>query len=667
LKPNTVCYKLNQNIRNRVFGVGCAAQCSQNTRGQLRFWYKGDLTGKRPGICVSGLLWLNEKQFLVLEASRMRQIFKTVLATAIVSLAVLGNGAGIVFSAPLPEPVNTADMRQRSAFDDRIRCYVRPKRILWQTTGEQAIVKNARGLLEDRSGQVTLDAHQPCILEHKGRRPGILLDFGCELHGGVQIMVWDSKDHKPARLRVRFGESASEAMSDLGGRTNATNDHAVRDQTCLVPWLGTHEIGNTGFRFVRIDLMDEGGFVHLKSVRAVFIYRNLEYKGSFRCNDERLNRIWQTGAYTVHLNMQDRLWDGIKRDRLVWIGDMHPETMTINTVFGAVDVVPASLDLIREETPLPGWMNGISSYSMWWVLIHHAWYTYHGDLAYLQEQKEYLTGLLDLLINEIGPDNQEQLGGNRFLDWPSSGNKKAIHAGLQSLLVMTLQAGAELCEVLDEPAMRAKCLRAVNRLKRHVPDPGNSKQAAALMVLAGLADAGQMNREIMAADGAKRMSTFYGYYVLQARAKAGDYQGCLDVIRQYWGAMLDLGATTFWEDFNLEWTGNAAGIDELVPPGKKDIHGDFGNYCYKGFRHSLCHGWASGPTAWLSEHVLGIQVVEPGCRVVKIAPHLADLKWAEGTFPTPEGLIRVRHFKRPDGTIDTSVEAPEAVKVIRTR
>ena len=36
------------------------------------------------------------------------------------------------------------------------------------------------------------------------------------------------------------------------------------------------------------------------------------------------------------LNMQDCLWDGIKRDRLVWIGDMHPETMSILAVFGAV-------------------------------------------------------------------------------------------------------------------------------------------------------------------------------------------------------------------------------------------------------------------------------------------------------------------------------------------
>lgn len=40
--------------------------------------------------------------------------------------------------------------------------------------------------------------------------------------------------------------------------------------------------------------------------------------------------------------------------------------------------------------------------------------------------------------------------------------------------------------------------------------------------------------------------------------------------------MLDLGATTFWEDFNLDWIPNAAPIDEPVPAGKKDIHGDFG-------------------------------------------------------------------------------------------
>jgi alpha-L-rhamnosidase len=310
-------------------------------------------------------------------------------------------------------------------------------------------------------------------------------------------------------------------------------------------------------------------------------------------------------------------------------------------------------------------MNGISSYSIWWVLIQHSWYRYTGDLHYLRAQQTYLRGLLEQLAKYIGPDGAERLPETRFLDWPSSQNKKAIHAGLQALMVLSFQAGAELSEALGDTALRRQCIEAVARLRRHVPEHGNSKQAAALMALAGLGDAGALNREVLAADGPRRLSTFYGYYVLEARAKAGDYQGCLDTIRAYWGGMLDLGATTFWEDFDLDWTNNAARIDELVPPGKMDVHGQFGNYCYKGFRHSLCHGWASGPTAWLSEHVLGVQVLAPGCTRIRVQPHLGDLQWVEGTFPTPHGVVHLRHEKRPDGTVKTTVRAPRGVRVQR--
>jgi hypothetical protein len=129
--------------------------------------------------------------------------------------------------------------------------------------------------------------------------------------------------------------------------------------------------------------------------------------------------------------------------------------------------------------------------------------------------------------------------------------------------------------------------------------------------------------------------------------------------------MIDIGATTFWEDFDLEWTKDAAPIDELVPAGKKDIHADFGDYCYEKLRHSLCHGWASGPTAWLSEHVLGVQVVDPGCKVIRVKPHLGDLQWVEGSFPTPFGVVNVTHKKESDGKIVTTVTAPEGVKVLK--
>ncbi|HEV7379968.1 MAG TPA: alpha-L-rhamnosidase C-terminal domain-containing protein, partial [Dyadobacter sp.] len=404
--------------------------------------------------------------------------------------------------------------------------------------------------------------------------------------------------------------------------------------------------------------------LQIKEIRAIFEYRDIPYLGSFKCNDDRLNQIWNTGAYTVHLNMQEYLWDGIKRDRLVWVGDMHPEVMTINTVFGKNEVVAKSLDHARDITPLPGWMNGISSYSMWWILIHRDLYRNQGDLQYLREQQKYLIPLLDQLLTKT-KDNKEALDGGRFLDWPSSENLPGIHAGLHAMLVMSLEAGAELCSILDEPAQAAKCRAMATNLKMYVPDPNHSKQAAALLALAGLIPAEQANKQVIAQGDCERFSTFYGYYMLQAKAQAGDYTGALQCIRNYWGGMLDMGATTFWEDFDLAWTKNAAPIDEIVPDGKNDIHGDFGAYCYKNLRHSLCHGWASGPTAWLTEHVLGITVVEPGGKSIRVKPNLDDLQWAEGNFPTPQGIVKVRHEKKANGEIKTNIDAPRGVKVLK--
>lgn len=138
----------------------------------------------------------------------------------------------------------------------------------------------------------------------------------------------------------------------------------------------------------------------------------------------------------------------------------------------------------------------------------------------------------------------------------------------------------------------------------------------------------------------------------------------LDMLKEYYGGMLDMGATTFWEDFDICWMDNAAPITEPVPAGKSDIHGDNGAYCYDGFRHSLCHGWASGPVPFLCEEVLGIRLLEPGCRKIGLKPQLGILRWAEGTFPTPWGVMKVRHEREPDGTVRSSWQAPEEVRVI---
>lgn len=552
--------------------------------------------------------------------------------------------------------------------DELTRLYITPTRIVSKYAGAQNnLIRHEDVLLKAGNGQAQMGQKDCCLMTStENEKASILLDFGRELHGGLKLVMGTSSYRTPALVRIRFGESVGEANSQTNNEEwkvgYSTDDHAKRDILVEIPRDGMMEIGNTGFRFVRIDLLENNRTIALKEVSAILRYRDIPYLGSFESNDTLLNRIWGTGAYTVHLNMQEYLWDGIKRDRLVWLGDLHPELCTVTRVFGGNEVVARSMDLACQQYPLPRWMNGMSAYSMWYLINQHDWYQQTGDMNYLKQHADYIHGLIQLVSEKVDEDGQEHLSPSRFLDWPSSGNPRGVEAGYRALIIWAMQDASALSELLGKKEDAALCQDVIRRMKKIILPHNNLKQAAALMAIADTMPAQKACEEVIAVGKGNEFSTFYGYYMLEALAKANEHATAMEIIRQFWGGMLAMGATTFWEDFNLQWMENAAPIDEPTPADKKDIHGDFGAYCYPGFRHSLCHGWASGPTAWLSDHVLGVKIVDPAKKQVSITPHLGALKWVKGTYPTPWGVIKVSHKKQPDGKVSTSVQLPKGVQ-----
>ncbi len=542
--------------------------------------------------------------------------------------------------------------------DPRVRRAVYPTRIV-RTFGQ---VENADCLLREKALQILLTESDLTTLKNTDDddKAGILLDFGTELHGSARLLGFSVKGEAThARVRLTFGESVAEAMSDIGEK-NATNDHSARDMTVTVPAYSDQEFAETGFRFLRIQLLDNNTELTFKAVTAVFIYRDLPYLGSFRCSNQRLNTIYDTAAYTCHLNMQKQLWDGIKRDRLLWVGDMHPEMLTIRTVFGPCGVMEEAIRFARETTPLPAWMNTFPTYSLWWLCMVWDWYTYSGDQAFLAENREYAIALSRQVAALVHEDGSHDLPGS-FVDWPTCG-KPESRDGTQALMVLALTAGCNLARLSEDTATAELCSEACANLAKQPVDHRGAKQVAALLSLAGLADSQEMADAILV-DGAKGLSTFMSYYILKVASKKS-LSAALKLLEEYYGGMLDMGATTFWEDFDLAWLENATPIDDFVPEGKADIHGDNGAFCYKGFRHSLCHGWSSAPTAFLAEEVLGIHILEPGCRTIRLAPCLGDLTWAEGTYPTPYGVLRVSCRRRENGSLDVTYEAPTGVTVL---
>lgn len=548
-----------------------------------------------------------------------------------------------------------------------------PTRIVWMSDTTGTDIKNADVLLQPFSGQVSVNdaAKSAVLVSHPGRKASVLLDFGKEIYGGLKIFSGMPKTQKSKRLRVCLGESVTEAMSDVNiddNPQNPTNEHSLRDFIVSVPWLGSVECGKSGFRFARIDVLDTDEPFELRYVEARSFLRDDPEIGRFECSDQRLNDIWQTGAYTVKLNMQDYVWDGIKRDRLVWLGDMHPEVMTIASVWGEMPVVNKSLDYAVTDTPLPGWMNNMCSYSIWWLIIHRDLYLYQGNLDYLRRQQPYIRGLVAQIDSHVDKNGREQLGskleGQRFLDWPTSESPEIIGSGLQSMTYMAMKAAEDIAGYLGDDEMLADaraCLKRMDKVK--AKNLGN-KQASALGIISGRVDNPAKATAVIEENGADGFSTFYGYYMLEALAMQGKKDEAMKLMSDYWGAMLDLGATTFWEDLKYSDVANAARIDEFVPSDKYDIHAGGGAYCYKGLRLSLCHGWASGPTSWLSRHVLGVRPLEPGCATIEVDPYLGNLEWVKGAFPTPHGAVEVEVTRQADGSPLCHVKAPRGVKVV---
>lgn len=101
--------------------------------------------------------------------------------------------------------------------------YIKPKRIVTSSG-----IENSKVLLSDKPLLHSF-RYDDCAIINQGGY--IILDFGMEMYGGIAIANQRISIHpKCAHVRVTFGESVSEAMSNIGEK-NSGNHHSMRDTT----------------------------------------------------------------------------------------------------------------------------------------------------------------------------------------------------------------------------------------------------------------------------------------------------------------------------------------------------------------------------------------------------------------------------------------------------
>ena len=524
-------------------------------------------------------------------------------------------------------------------------------------------ISGAENLTEPGRGKVKITPGD----SSPGVTPSLLVDFGKELAGRLQI--WGTAG---VEVVVTTGESAEECVHEEPALDNSG--------PFKLTLMGTNpaETPYSAFRYARISFPSN---VPLEITRIVcdHKYYPVQHWGSFDCSDPLLTRIWYAGAYTAHLCMQEEIWDAPKRDRGLWIGDLQITGQTINKVFADRFLMEHSIAKVRTEAQggrapaeLPVHdVNSIPGYSGSWFCTLADFHRHVGNREFLTSQHEAIISLLKYQQTQFDANN---LFSNPYKCWPfcdwSPGfvleNPLTI-ATTQLYIIQGVQEAVYLLRELGDTANAEKFaewavqLTDAARAKFYTPTNeayGDRLQMNIMAVLSGVATPAQCggiySRILKPGSPAwtvepdrtrhddDPITPYYGYFLLQTMSELNQNQDALNYIRLNWGDMLRRGATTWWEKFNPAWP--------------DDMKWALDQTAYL----SLCHGWSSGPTVYLTENVLGVRPTSAGYATAEIAPQLGDLKWAEGDVPTPAGVIHVRVERNKD-KVQCVVKLPKNV------
>jgi hypothetical protein len=544
--------------------------------------------------------------------------------------------------------------------------YVRGKTIVsdesWLVTFEDKEWIDASGKASDTSsGTVYLNAgcwnfHSPEVppsqfkletqplpvvrLEKKSK--GTLFDFGKETFGYPVFHHLKGND----RLHIYYGESKEEA---LAVETCETLDDFTFNQTqgkdFQVPV-------SKAFRYIYV----EDSQLSYDSISMLYEYLPLEYKGAFRCNDDLLNKIWEVSAYTLHLTTREFFIDGIKRDRWIWSGDVYQSALMNYYLFFDSPSVSRTMLNLRGKDPVSSHINTIMDYTFYWFICIYDYYRYTGDKKFIERFYPRMKSLMDYCLSRRNANGMmEGLPGDWvFIDWADFRMSKAGEVSFEQLLFYrSLETMALCAEIANRPDDRNQYKKEAEELfskffpafwseeknafvhnrekgvKSEQVTPYTNVFAVLFNYLDEEKTAAVKQSVLLNPDALKITTPYMRFYELEALCILGEQEYVLKEIRDYWGGMLRLGATSFWEKYNP----NESGTEHLAMYGRP-------------FGKSLCHAWGAGPLYLLGKYYLGVKPEKEGYKEFSIRPVLGDLQWMEGSVPTPHGAIQVYMDKK---------------------
>lgn len=416
---------------------------------------------------------------------------------------------------------------------------------------------------------------------------GVLYDFGRETFGRIVL------GGVSGTVDVIYGESREEALDP---------------EYALVRQLGISSDGeliSRAFRYIFVR-----GNEQPRSVYMLYEYLPLEYKASFEADDPTVKQVFDTCAYTFHLNSREFFLDGIKRDRWVWSGDAYQSYMVNRYLFDDDELTKRTITALVGKPPYVQHINTINDYSFYqmigvWEYLHTS-----GDAEFVRAVYPRLKELFRFCVSRL--DENGFVCGRKgdwiFIDWADL-DKEGPMCAEQILLwraTCCMLELAELCSDTIDFAPQPDVLREKIFCCYWCEEKGGfidgyvsgkrvlNRQQNVLAILYGLVEGEQAEsiyEKVLANASVPAITTpYFEFFELLAMCKLGHVELAQKMIVSYWGGMLKLGATSIWEQFDP----NEKGAEHYAMYGNK-------------YGRSLCHAWGSGPVYILGRYIAGVE------------------------------------------------------------
>lgn len=490
------------------------------------------------------------------------------------------------------------------------------KELIEKTVQPISLVKI--GKAENGNGQViSRESMEEMPKKRLVKGDSVCIDFGDHYVGYVTLKLASagSPQDAPAFLRLKFAEIPNEILDDSSTYEGWISKGWIQEEFLHIDVLPCElQLPRRyAFRYLEVLALDTSQkfqvvveAAELTAVSAV----SMESVAPLEGLPEDLKKIDRVSLKTLQDCMQHVFEDGPKRDRRLWIGDLRLQAKANYATFKNYDLVKRCMYLFAGLTRDDGKIGAclftepvmqvddtfLFDYALFFVSILHDYYQETKDLEIVKELWPAAFRQITLALKEMedGVLNTRENPMAAFIDWKDGLDRQAP---AQGVWIYCLRHGKALAELVEDQEAKAQIENLLKEALKNAEEKfwdeekkffvsGPSRQISwssqVWMVLADVFDK-EKSRELMLhlleENPEMGLATPYAYHhVIEALLHVGEKEKALELMRTYWGGMIQLGADTFWEAFDPKDT-------SASPYGNAQVN-------------SFCHAWSCTP-AWL--------------------------------------------------------------------